>query len=91
MQVSTRLISLHCHYQRDTAVVSTKNPRTLVLIFQAFYLGDAKSKLPKLWLGFIAECLRRAAGNLYMDSSKNKLNGLIDAILHGTGQGKFKK
>ena len=37
----------------------------------------------------MAECLRRAAGALYRDSTKNAINGLIDAVLRGTKQGLY--
>ncbi|XP_078572870.1 uncharacterized protein LOC144859794 isoform X1 [Branchiostoma floridae x Branchiostoma japonicum] len=49
--------------------------------------GENGEKLGSFWVSFIAEAYRRAAGQMYKDTSDNVVDGLVDCLLHGEGQG----
>ncbi|XP_078656127.1 uncharacterized protein LOC144902518 [Branchiostoma floridae x Branchiostoma belcheri] len=49
--------------------------------------GENGEKLGSFWVSFVAEAYRRAAGQMYKDKSDNVVDGLVDLLLHGEGQG----
>ncbi|CAH1238699.1 Hypp5621 [Branchiostoma lanceolatum] len=49
--------------------------------------GENGEKLGSFWVSFVAEAYRRAAGQMFKDKSDNVVDGLVDLLLHGEGQG----